>query len=260
MTAPGRTGAPIALPARRVCILENDSLPRRIAPHVDRFADLYADLLRRGGGAQWRFDAVHVPAGEWPADPDVYDAFVLTGSRHDAFADTDWIAQLRQRIAGLIGAGRKVVGICFGHQLIGCSLGAPVGRAPGGWQMGRVGYDWHGDGVLAAPGPARFDLLAAHQDQVRALPPGARLLAAAPACPIAGFTLGDHVLALQPHPELETGIVAQLLEDLRPVLGDAAVAAARGELRHGHDGDAIGRLLAGFIAGASALAAPTARL
>lgn len=220
-----------------------------MAPHVGRFGDLYAGLLGRGGGAGWQFDIVHTAQGGWPDDIEAYDAVVLTGSRYDSFADTPWIAALRARIAALIAAGRtKVVGICFGHQLIACSLGAPVQRASCGWTIGRVAYAWHGDPRLASGGRSGFGLLAAHQDQVLALPSGARLLASAPACPIAGFTLGDHVLSLQPHPELDETILARLIDLQRPDLGAATADAARASLALGHDGEAIGRLIVEFLA------------
>jgi GMP synthase-like glutamine amidotransferase len=140
--------------APRICILENDWLPHEVAPHIARFAEPYAGLLRRGGGADWTYDVFHVPAGEWPADETRYDAFILTGSRHDAFADTPWIVALRARVVSLVAARRKLVGICFGHQVLGHCLGAPVGRAPGGWHVGRFGYDWHGTGALHAGGEA----------------------------------------------------------------------------------------------------------
>jgi GMP synthase-like glutamine amidotransferase len=244
---PARAGLSGGAP-RRVCILENDWLPREIAPHIPRFAAPYAGLLRRGGGADWTFDVFHVPAGEWPDDETRYDAFVLTGSRHDAFADTPWIVALRTRVAALVAARRKLVGICFGHQVLGHCLGAPVGRAPGGWHVGRFAYDWHGAGALHAGGKApRFDLLAVHQDQVLGLPAGARLLASAPTCPVAGFTYGDHVLALQPHPELDTITVGNLAERFRPVIGDVAADAAHAGLAAGHDGDAIGHLIVRFL-------------
>jgi GMP synthase-like glutamine amidotransferase len=255
--AAGTDGAAAEDPARvgltsraapRICILENDWLPHEVAPHIARFAEPYAGLLRRGGGADWTYDVFHVPAGEWPADETRYDAFILTGSRHDAFADTPWIVALRARVVSLVAARRKLVGICFGHQVLGHCLGAPVGRAPGGWHVGRFGYDWHGTGALHAGGEeARFDLLAVHQDQVLDLPAGARLLASAPTCPVAGFTYGDHVLALQPHPELDTITVGNLADRFRPVIGDAAADAARAGLAAGHDGDAIGRLIVEFL-------------
>jgi GMP synthase-like glutamine amidotransferase len=245
----GATAAARPSRALDVCILENDSLDPGIAPHVARFGDLYADLLRRAGGQDWRFDICPTTEGGWPERIERYAAVVLTGSRHDAFADTPWIAALRDRVAGLIAAGGvKVVGICFGHQLIGHCLGAPVARAPAGWSLGRVAYSWHGEGRLSAGAGTAFGLLAAHRDQVMALPRGTRLLASAPSCPVAGFTLGDHVLALQPHPELDTAILGNLVEQFRPVLGEDAAAVAHRGLAAGHDGDAIGRLILSFLA------------
>ena len=128
---------------RRICILENDTISQRIVPGLPRFATLYERLLREAGGTDWRFEAFHTPAGEYPASFDAFDAVVLTGSRHDAFGEAPWLEELRARVRGLMDARKPVVGICFGHQLVAHCLGAPVGRAPGGWHAGRFDYDWH---------------------------------------------------------------------------------------------------------------------
>jgi GMP synthase-like glutamine amidotransferase len=233
---------------RRICILENDTISQRIVPGLPRFATLYERLLREGGGGDWSFEAFHVPAGEYPASFDGFDAVVLTGSRHDAFGDEPWIADLRARVRALVDARRKVVGICFGHQLVAHCLGAPVGRAPGGWHAGRFDYDWHGPVAGAGALPPRLGLHAVHQDQVLALPEGARLLASSPTCPVAAFALGDHVLSMQQHPEFDGGIVANLLELLRPALGEDAYATGRRSLAPSHDGARLGVAIASFVA------------
>lgn len=234
---------------RRICILENDTISQRIVPGLPRFATLYERLLRGGGGGDWSFEAFHTPAGEYPASFDGFDAVVLTGSRHDAFGDEPWISDLRARVRALVDARRKVVGICFGHQLVAHCLGAPVGRAPMGWHAGRFDYDWHGPIAGAGTLPPRLALHAVHQDQVLALPEGARLLASSRTCPVAAFAIGGHVLSMQQHPEFDGGIVANLLELLRPALGEQAYATGRRSLAPSHDGGRLGAAIAAFVAG-----------
>lgn len=236
---------------RRICILENDTISQRIVPGLPRFATLYERLLRQGGGGDWSFEAFHVPAGEYPERPEAYDAFVITGSRHDAFADEPWIAGLRARVRALVDARRKVVGICFGHQVLSHALGAPVGRAPQGWHAGRFDYDWHGPVPGAGVLPRRMGLHAVHQDQVLALPEGARLLASSPTCPFAAFAIGEHVLSMQQHPEFDGAIVANLLDLLRPAIGEAAYAAGRASLAPSHDGARLGKAIVAFVGAAS---------
>jgi GMP synthase-like glutamine amidotransferase len=228
----------------RVCILENDRLPEGLAPAGVRFADYYVRMLREADTAI-ACDIFHTPAGEYPEDFSRYDAVLLTGSHADAFADEPWIVELRRRVSALIVSKAKLVGICFGHQVLGLCLGAPVGRAECGFTIGRVQYRWHGG---EAPG---FGLLASHQDQVKALPQGAELLASSEACPVAGFTYGGHVLSLQPHPELDEAIVANIVESRRETLGEQADAALA-SMHAPHEGAAIGAMIAAFIRGAKA--------
>ena len=93
---------------------------------------------RTAGGTDWRFEAFHTPAGEYPASFDAFDAVVLTGSRHDAFGEAPWLEELRARVRGLMDARKPVVGICFGHQLIGYAYGSAVRINPRGWEVGTV--------------------------------------------------------------------------------------------------------------------------
>ena len=62
---------------------------------------------------------------------------LLTGSRADSFSDEPWVRVLRGHVSELLERRKPLLGICFGHQLIAHCLGAPVGRAPQGWGMGR---------------------------------------------------------------------------------------------------------------------------
>lgn len=228
----------------RVCILENDRLPEGLAPPGVRFADYYVRMLHAADPGI-ACDIFHTPAGEYPPDFARHDGVVLTGSHADAFSDEAWVVELRRRVSALIASGMKTVGICFGHQILALCLGAPVGRAECGFTIGRVAYRWHG-GVT--PG---YALLASHQDQVKALPEGAVLLASSEACPIAGFTYGDNVLSMQPHPELDEAIVANIVEMRRDVLG-AGADAALDTLKAPHEGAAIGAMIVAFIRGEAA--------
>ena len=86
-------------------------------------------------GVPWRFDRFDTPNGRYPESFDDYDVVLLTGSKADSFSDEPWVQELRRRVTGLLQQRKKLLGICFGHQLIAHCLGAEVGRAPKGWGM-----------------------------------------------------------------------------------------------------------------------------
>ena len=67
---------------------------------------------------------------------DAVDALLVTGSRHSAFAEDPWISALVAYVRRALEGGRvRVVGVCFGHQIVGRALGAPLGVNPAGWEV-----------------------------------------------------------------------------------------------------------------------------
>lgn len=229
----------------KLCILDNDVLDPAAVPIWGSYAAMFERLLRTVGfaGELHAFSARH---GQYPVSFEPYDVVLLTGSRADAFSDEAWVLALRERVTQLLAQQKKLVGVCFGHQLIAHCLGARVARAPQGWGLGRTTYTWHE--------PALFDdvleqvcLLASHQDQVLELPQGARLLASNAHCPIAAYAIGQQVLCIQPHPEFEPEYSAFLMDKRRALHGDAVIEEKRAALQAGHDGQRIGQLMLRFM-------------
>jgi GMP synthase-like glutamine amidotransferase len=235
--------------AIKVCILDNDNLDPAV---VDTYVSYGAmtEKMFAAAGTRWQFDRFNTTRHEYPDDFDAYDAVLLTGSRADSFSDEPWVRELRARVDELLRRKKKLVGICFGHQLIALCLGAHVGRPPQGWGMGRMTYDWCGpaplrpDGAAAAP---TLSLLASHQDQVLTLPAGATLLARSDFCPVAAYQVDEHVLCVQPHPEFVADYSAYLLEKRRALVGEERHAAARDGLALGHDGLDVARFMQAFV-------------
>jgi len=82
----------------------------------------------------------------YPALEDV-DAVLITGSRHNAFGDDAWILALTEYTRKALLSGRvRVVGVCFGHQIVGRALGVPVDRSPGGWEVSVTDVELSEDG------------------------------------------------------------------------------------------------------------------
>ena len=228
-----------------ICILDNDRLDAALMARWHSYGAMTAQLLREAG---WD-GGIEIHAareGQYPEDMTRYDAVVLTGSRADAFGDEPWVVALREQVTRLLAGGQKLLGICFGHQLIAHVLGASVGRAPNGWGQGRMVYDWLGPPDVA-DAQGRIALLASHQDQVLTLPTGATLLARNGHCPIAAYAVGEQVLCVQPHPEFDADYSAQLIERRGRLFPPDVVAERLDSLKAGHDGLAFGRYLVRFI-------------
>jgi GMP synthase-like glutamine amidotransferase len=231
----------------KVCILDNDNLDPAV---VDQYVSYGAmtETMFAAAGVRWQFERFNATKSEYPDSFDAYDAVLLTGSRADSFSDEPWVVTLRERVGELLEQRKKLLGICFGHQLIAFCLGAQVGRAPQGWGMGRMTYDWCGPTPLKTPDAAQsMSLLASHQDQVLTLPAGATLLARSDFCPVAAYQVGDHALCVQPHPEFVADYSAYLLEKRRALVGEECHAIARAGLGQGHDGLDVARFMQAFV-------------
>lgn len=232
----------------KLCILENDDLDPKVQPTYKGYGAMFERLLRQAG-ATGEFDIFNTVKGQYPASFDAYDAVLLTGSKADSFSQEPWVLTLKEKVQELLAAKKKLIGVCFGHQLVALCLGSQVGRAPQGWGAGRMQYRWTAPELAQAEGRTQVAMLASHQDQVFDLPGGARLLATSEFCPVAAFGVDDHVFCVQPHPEFVEDYSAFLLDKRRAMLGEEKYTASTESLAHGHDGLAVARMMVAFING-----------
>jgi GMP synthase-like glutamine amidotransferase len=232
----------------KLCILENDSLDSAVEHIYTGYGAMFERLLRQAG-ATGEFDIFNTVKGEYPLSFDGYDAVLLTGSKADAFSQEPWVLTLKEKVHELLQAKKKLIGVCFGHQLVALCLGSQVGRAPQGWGAGRMQYQWTAPGLSQAEGRTEVAMLASHQDQVFDLPSGAKLLATSEFCPVAAFGVDDHVFCVQPHPEFVEDYSAFLLNKRRTLLGEEKYTACTDSLAQGHDGLAVARMMVAFING-----------
>ncbi len=161
-----------------------------IAEHGDYDVMFPAWLAGRG----FEFSNFAVVDGDFPSGPDAADGWLITGSKHGAYEDHDWIAPLEDLIRAAYAKSIPMVGICFGHQIIAQALGGKVEKFAGGWAVGRQVYDFGG---------ADTAINAWHQDQVVERPDGADVIATNDFCENAALVYGDKALTIQAHPEFE---------------------------------------------------------
>jgi GMP synthase-like glutamine amidotransferase len=99
------------------------------------------------------FVVYDVEGGQYPADVDEVDAYLITGSKSSVYEDKPWIHRLIEFVQELHRRDKKLVGICFGHQLVAQALGGRTGKSPKGWGVGLHSYRfntlpaWHDQGA-----------------------------------------------------------------------------------------------------------------
>ena len=74
--------------------------------------------------------------GEIPDAPTSCDLWVITGSRFAVYEDHDWIPSLEAFIRSVRDAQRKMIGICYGRQIIAQALGGVRRMSRWGWALG----------------------------------------------------------------------------------------------------------------------------
>ena len=227
-------------------ILQADQVDPELRARFGDYPAMFIDTLGHGMDPMPTFEFFDVRRERYPRRIDDCDGYLITGSRASVYDDEPWIARLIGFVGELHNAGASTVGICFGHQLVAAALGGAVGRAPAGWGVGVHSWMVERHEPWMRPALHEFRLLASHRDQVETLPPGARLLASSAFCSHAAFAVGDHILALQGHPEFTKAYAGFLMQSRRAALGAAFEPGMR-SLDQTTDAGAIARWIAQFL-------------
>lgn len=228
-----------------ICILETDQLRPELVADFHSYGQLFKQLFERQPVAA-RFDVFNVVAGVYPSSEQRYDAYLVTGSKADAFGSEPWIEALRDFLRARFAQGDKLLGICFGHQLLALLLGGQCGRAAQGWGLGVHQYSLAAHKPWMTPAAETFSLLVSHQDQVSRLPAGAQLLAGSAFCPVAAYCIADQVLCFQGHPEFVEGYAGRLMDLRRDAYEPSLYETARASLPGRHDGALIAQWMMQF--------------
>ncbi|KAF3339169.1 putative glutamine amidotransferase YLR126C [Carex littledalei] len=174
------------------------------------------------GDEDENWDLFRVVEGEFPKIEELnkYDGFVISGSPHDAYANDLWILRLCFLIQKLHAMQKRVLGICFGHQVLCQALGGRVGKARSGWDVG-VRRVIMAESLLQCRFLDEFKeippcakILKCHQDEVLEVPPGAEVLAFSDKAGVEMFCIGDHIFGIQGHPEYTKDILLNLIDRL----------------------------------------------
>ena len=90
-------------------------------------------------------------------------------------------------------------------------------------------------------------MLMPRQDQITKLPPNAKLLSKSRDCPVAMFTLGDHFLGIQGHPEFTKEYNKAVFESRSEEIGMHKIEKAIHSFVKEPDTTLLQRYLIGFL-------------
>ncbi|XP_061347523.1 gamma-glutamyl peptidase 5-like isoform X1 [Gastrolobium bilobum] len=182
----------------------------------------YYNLYKEAFGEEGeRWDLFKVYEGEFPDFNELhkYDGFVITGSISDAHGNDYWILKLCFMLQTLDAMEKKVLGVCFGHQVLCRALGGRVGRSKTGWDIGIRQVNFAKDLAPCSylerhEMPATLSIVEVHQDEVYEIPLGAEVIASSDKTGVEVFAIADHILGIQGHPEYTKDTLFDLIDRL----------------------------------------------
>ncbi len=180
--------------------------------------------------AEWAHERGHRVSGSrlYAEDPfpthEYFDMLVILGGpmsvhNHEQYP---WLREEKHFIEKAIEANMPILGICLGGQLLADVLGAdvyPMLHKEIGFYPVMMTTEGAAHPITSAL-PHHFTAFHWHGETF-SIPEGAHMIARSNACLHQGFILGDHIIALQFHPEIT------------PTLAEQFVVAGESELEPG---------------------------
>ena len=153
---------------------------------------------------------------------DQFDWLIVMGGPMGATdeAQLPWMGPEKALIRQAIDAGKLVLGVCLGAQMIASVLGARVFQNEQR-EIGWFSIQRSPDAIQLPFGtifPDRIEVFHWHGDTFD-LPAGAVRLASSEATKNQAFAVGDNVLALQFHLEMTPGLASNLIDNCQNELG-----------------------------------------
>jgi GMP synthase-like glutamine amidotransferase len=160
------------------------------------------------------------------------------------YEDHNWIPPLKEFLRKAKGKA-KLVGICFGHQIMAEAFGGKVEKSERGWGVGLQTLEVCGTGPFL-DGERSVSIPASHQDQIVVQPRATRVIAANAFSPFGVLAYEDQpALSMQFHPEFTPEFAKALIERRRDALPDPEAASA--SLDQPNDRDAVAGWIRRFL-------------
>ncbi len=180
----------------------------------------FASLVRAGLAGSWSggFEEIDVRTAEALPAPGRYAGLIVTGSSSSVTERAPWMLRVEEYLADAVRRDHAVLGICFGHQLLGQALGGMVERNPNGREMGTVELRIVRDDPLLDRSIEPALAHATHVDSVTTLPGGAAVLATTRLEPHAALRFGERAWGVQFHPEFDARVMGEYVDARASIL------------------------------------------
>jgi len=238
---------------RRVCLYVVGEPPAEVAADQGDFTAMFRRAAATGEVDLVPWDGA---SGALP-DLGAWDGVVITGSPASVTEPEPWMEAAIELIRQAHDRAVPLLGVCFGHQLIGAAFGGAVVVNPSGWEVSTWEIELAPAGradPLFAGLPDRFAANCVHRDAVDpatlAAGNGVTVLAGNPATPVQAIAAGPLVRGVQFHPEFDAAAIRGYLRSRADLLADdgldpVALAARASDAPHARA--VLGNFLKYFI-------------
>ena len=187
----------------KIAILQTDSIPK---VRQDTAGGDYPDLFKKlflGIQRDIKLTTYDVINDKYPECIDIYDGFLITGSIESVYSNKLWVKRLEKYISNIIKIHqKKIIGICFGHQLIAQALGAKVVKMQKNVGLGSRSVNIVNVKPWMTPFKKNLSVQFSHYDHVIDLPKECEVIADSDYTPVQIFQYRDLALGFQAHPEM----------------------------------------------------------
>ncbi len=229
-------------------LLCDDTYPeiqQRHGAHETSFLKMFESI----GYAPQDYDIWRCHADELPASAADADIWIVSGSKWSVYDNESWIFNLKEFIRQIDKTDKKILGICFGHQVIHEALGGKVEKCPKGWGLGAYPVKLN-QSFCDLNKDEEIRILAMHQDQVFRTAEEFEVIASSDFCPNAMTTKQNKILTLQAHPEFYGELFNMICERIRPKVGDDIVNNAIANSNRPDDRQRVRKVIKNFLFGA----------
>ena len=169
----------------------------------------------------------------FPSDDDIAicDCFMLTGSKYSTYDNFEWIHKLRVLIRHLDVIRKKMIGICFGHQIIADALGCKIEKNSNGWEVSVCNVKLNSIGKKLFSSKKLINknsilISQSHKDIVSEVnvDSGLKIFCYNEHCKIQGMIKGNHILTFQGHPEYFPQVIEALLNERKHIIPERMYA------------------------------------
>lgn len=211
-------------------ILQCDSVVKEYQPEFGNYPQMFINLFQKVD-PDIETQIYNVEAGEYPANIHECDVYITTGSKASVYEDLPWLHEFKSFIRTLHDNQIKLVGICFGHQLIAEAFGGKTEKSDKGWGVGvSVNQILHNKSWMQPP-LENLQIIVSHQDQVVRLPERAELLASSNFCPNYMYQIDQTILSIQGHPEFSKAYSEKLMRFRREKIAESTFQTALNSLQ-----------------------------